>query len=163
MQWACCMEQHKNGSYHLAVLLDKAQRWIRVKQHFHAGYHSAFAYIIKGDVAVLKSLNHPPVPIQPRTANATRAGKDRRSFKKAKCLSNSEVTRIVLQNKIHARKFRLDLAKRQANSQDTLLYDFVLNRSEKKLKELIDTVWEVEAAADKIQRSKLSRLQILQQ
>ena len=59
----------------MAVLLDKAQKGIRVKQHIHPGYHSAFAYIIKEDVAVLKSLNHPAIPIQPRTANATRAGK----------------------------------------------------------------------------------------
>ena len=31
---ACCMEQHKNGSYHfrIAVLLDRAQRWIKVKK-----------------------------------------------------------------------------------------------------------------------------------
>ena len=47
-------------------------------------------------MAVLKSLNHPAIPIQPRTANAARAGKGRRSFKKAKRLSNSEVAKIVL-------------------------------------------------------------------
>ena len=28
IQWACCMEQHKNGSYHfhMAILLERAQR-----------------------------------------------------------------------------------------------------------------------------------------
>ena len=33
IQSACCMEQHKNDSYHfhMAVLLERAQ-WIRVKQ-----------------------------------------------------------------------------------------------------------------------------------
>ena len=102
MQWACCMEHHKNGSnhFHTAVLLDKAQRWIRIEQHNqqqhgivvnfsdHAGYHSAYAYVMKEDVAVLKSQNHPAIKIQPRTANATRAraGKGRKSVKKAKRL-----------------------------------------------------------------------------
>ena len=149
MQWACCMEQHKNGSYHfhMAVLLDKAQRWIRIEQHIqqqhtssdHAGYHSAYAYVMKEDVAVLKSQNHPAVKIQPRTANATRAraGKGRKSVKKAKRLSNSEVAKIVLQNKIRVRIDLLALAKRQSQHRDTLLYDCVLNRSEKKLKELV--------------------------
>ena len=71
--------------------------------------------------------------------------------------------KIVFRNKICARIDLLALAKRQSQHGDTLLYDFVLNRGEKKLKELVDTVWEVETAADNIQRSKLSRLQILQQ
>ena len=32
-QWACCMEQHENGAYHfhMCILLNKLQRWIRVK------------------------------------------------------------------------------------------------------------------------------------
>ena len=82
--------------------------------------------------------------------------------KRLNALLNSEVAKIVLQNKIRVRIYLLALGKRQSRHGDTLLYDFVFNRSEKKLKELVDTVWEVEAAADKIQRSKLSRLQILQ-
>ena len=91
----------------MAVLLDKAQRWIRIKQHIqqehgivvnfsdHGGYHSANAYVMKEDVAVLKSQNHPAVKMQLRTANATRAraGKGCKSVKKAKRLSNSEVAK----------------------------------------------------------------------
>ena len=34
LHWACCMELHKNGSYHLhiPVLLDRAQRWMKVNK-----------------------------------------------------------------------------------------------------------------------------------
>ena len=40
IQWACCMEQHKNGSYHfhMALLLERAQRWIRVKRRIQEDY-----------------------------------------------------------------------------------------------------------------------------
>ena len=133
----CCDKQHIQQQHGIVVNFSD-----------HAGYHSAFACVVKEGVAVLKSPNHPAVPIQPRTANAKRArvGKGRKSVKKAKRLSNSEVAKIVSQNKICARIDLLALAKRQSQHRDTLLYDFVLNRSEKKLKEL-DTVWEVEAAA----------------
>ena len=114
-------------------------------------------------VKITPLLQFNPELLMPQGQGQARAGKGRKSVKKAKRLSNSEVAKIVLQNKIRARIELLALAKRQSQHGDTLLYDFVLNRSEKKLKELVDTVWEDIAAADKIQCSKLSRLQILQQ
>ena len=173
------MEQHKNGSYHfhMAVLLERAQRWIKVKQHIqedhgivvnfsdHPGYYSAFRYVMKEDQAVLKSKNHPEIQVQPRTANATRAraAKGSKKVKTVKRLSNSEVGKIVLQNKIHGRLDLLALAKCKSQQGDSRLYDFVLNRSQKKLKELVETVWEVETATEKIARSKMSRLDILKQ
>ena len=112
IQWACCMEQHKNGSYHfhMAVLLERAQRWIRVKRRIqedydiivnlsdHPGYYSAYRYVVKEDQAVLKSQNHPILAVQPRTATATRArARQGRKGKQPKRLSNSEVAHIVLQ------------------------------------------------------------------
>ena len=183
-QWVCCKEQHKNGSYHfhIAILLDKAKRWSKVKDHIqenygivvnfsdHAGYFSAYNYVMKEDDEVLKSLNHPEVVREPKTANATRSkaarGRAQKGTKKAnklKRLSNTEVASIVVSKKIHARVDLLALAKSTLKSGDHRLYEFVLNRSEKKVKELLDTVWEVETASDKIQRSKMSRLEILQQ
>ena len=174
LHWACCMEQHKNGSYHfhIAVLLDRVQRWMKVKKcvkdnynivvNFsdHPGYYSAYKYVIKEDQAVLRSSNHPTSVVEPRTASATkaRAGKGR---KKGKRMSNPEVASIVLQEKIHGRLELLALAKSRAQQGDSRLYDFVLNRSQKKVKELVETVWEVETATDKIARSKLSRIDIL--
>ena len=96
IQWACCVEQHKNGSYyfHMAVLLARAQRWIRVKQRIqedydivvnfsdHPGYYSAYRYVVKEDQAVFKSRNHPTIAVHLRTPSATRArqGKGYRSF-----------------------------------------------------------------------------------
>ena len=79
----------------MAVLLERAQRWIKVKQIIqedndimvnfsdHARYFSAFRYVMKEDQAVLKSKNHPKIPVQPRTANAkrARAAKGSKKFK----------------------------------------------------------------------------------
>ena len=110
LHWACCMEQHKNGSYHfhIAVLLDRAQRWMKVKKCIkdnysivvnfsdHPGYYSAYRYVTKEDKDVLRSPNHPTSVVEPRTASAirARAGKGR---KKGKRMSNTEVANIVLQ------------------------------------------------------------------
>ena len=178
IQWACCMEQHKNGSYHfhMAVLLERAQRWIRVKRRIqeaydiivnfsdHPGYYSAYRYVVKEDQAVLKSQNHPIIAVQPRTATATRArARQGRKGKQPKRLSNSEVANIVLKKKIHSRLHLLAHAKSMSRQGDNRLYDFLLNRSQKKVNELVDTVWEIETATEKVARSAMSRLQILQQ
>ena len=78
-------------------------------------------------------------------------------------MSNTEVANIVLQQKIHGRLELLALAKSGTQQGDSHLYDFVLNRSRKKLNELVETVWEVETATKKIGRSKLSRIDILRE
>ena len=68
----------------------------------------------------------------------------------------------MLQNKINGHLDLLALAKCKSQQEDSRLYDFVLNRSQKKLKELVKTSWEVERATEKIARSKMSRLDIMQ-
>ena len=112
------MEQHKNGSYHfhMAVLLERAQKWIRVKQCIqkehdivinfpdHPGYYSTYRYVVKEDQAVLKSSNNPTIAVQPRTASATRArARQGRIGKQPKRLSNSDVAKIVLRENVHGR------------------------------------------------------------
>ena len=73
IQWACCLKQHKNGSYHfhMAVLLDRAQRWMKAKQRIqedhgiivnfsnHPGYYTAFRYVAKEDQAVFEKSTPP--------------------------------------------------------------------------------------------------------
>ena len=176
LHWACCMEQHKNGSYHfhIAVLLDRAQRWMKVKKCIkdnynivvnfsdHPGYYSAYRIVTREDKDVLRSPNHPTSVVEPRTASAirARAGKGR---KKGKRMSNTEVANVFLHQKIHGRLELLALAKSRTQQGDSRLYDFVLNRSQKKLNELVETVWKVETATDKIGRSKMSRIDILRE
>ena len=111
-------------------LLERAKRWIRVKQRIqedynivvnfsdHPGYYSAYRYVVKEDQAVLKSRNHPTIAVQPRTVSATRArararamARQGRKGKQPKRLSNSEVANIVLQNKIHSHLHLLAHAK----------------------------------------------------
>ena len=56
LQWACCMESHKEGGFHfyMCILLHRSQRWLQVKNaikdtygivvHFsgHSGYPTAY-------------------------------------------------------------------------------------------------------------------------
>ena len=34
LQWACCMESHKEGGFHfhMCILLNRSQRWLKVKR-----------------------------------------------------------------------------------------------------------------------------------
>ena len=73
VQWVCCMEQDKNGTYHfhMCILLNKLQCWLKVKNCIkerhgivlnfsgHGGYHSTFTYITKQDKGYVTSGNHP--------------------------------------------------------------------------------------------------------
>ena len=120
--------------------------------------------MVKEDQAALKSQNHPTIAVQPRTVSATSSrARQGRKGKQPKRLSNSEVANIVLKNKIHSRLHLLAHAKSISRQGDNRLYDFMLNRSQKKVNELFDTVWEMETATDKVVRSAMSWLQILQQ
>ena len=73
IQWACGQESHRDGGthYHLAIKLDKCQRWLRVRNHLatvnninvhfsdtHYNYYSAWRYATKEDVGALQSDGH---------------------------------------------------------------------------------------------------------
>ena len=152
------MEQHKNGSYHfhMAVLLERVQRWTRVRQRIqkdydivvnfsdHPGYYSAYRYAAKDDKAVLKSRNPPTIAVQPRNASAIRArARQGRKGKQPKPLSNSEMAKIVLKSKILSRLHLLAHAKSISRQGDNRLCDFLLTRSHIKVNELVDTVWKL--------------------
>ncbi|KAJ7375250.1 hypothetical protein OS493_001995 [Desmophyllum pertusum] len=74
LQWVCCREPHIHGGshYHLAIKLDRCQRWLQSKQylqsqhdisvHFsnlHHNYFSAWKYVTKSDEHVVESEGHP--------------------------------------------------------------------------------------------------------
>ena len=70
VQWACCLEQHRNGGYHfhIAVKLQRCKRWLPSKSyltqqysisvHFSSSrdnYYSAWKYVTKEDDDVLRA------------------------------------------------------------------------------------------------------------
>jgi len=113
------MEHHKDEGvhFHMFVLLNKIQRWSMVKRyleeaenvvvHFssHAGYYTAYQYVTKEDIEVLKSENHPSSVAAPKTvpairkctANAT-SRKNARAARKR--LTNLDVSSIITSNGI---------------------------------------------------------------
>ena len=46
---------------------------------------------------------------------------------------------------------------------DSVLYEFVLNRGQKKLSELLKSVWDMQFAREKLERSSQTRLETLQE
>ena len=84
LQWCCSHEKHKSGGehYHLALKLEKKQRWLSVKRfledHYaievnfsnvRHNYYSAWKYVTKEDEQYEESQEHPDLlnTPQPRT------------------------------------------------------------------------------------------------
>ena len=75
VQWACCVETHKDGTphYHMCVKFSNNRRWKEGKNSFmrdhgvslhfssfHNDYASAYEYVGKEDTELCTSPNHPP-------------------------------------------------------------------------------------------------------
>ena len=179
IQWACCMEHHMDAGVHVhtCVLLSKLQRWKKVKKYLqehgnivvnlsgHSGYHTAYQYATKQDTQVLRSENHPASIAFPKTSSAIR---NRSSHKKGKGaqkkrLSNLEVSNIIVSHSIDSKLHLLALAKKRKTNGDSRLYEFVLNRGEKRVNELIQSVWSMERAQQTLDRRSMSRTDLLKQ
>jgi len=180
VQWACCMEQHKDEGvhFHMCVLLSKLQRWSMVKRYLqevehvvvnfsgHAGYYTAYQYVTKEDTEVLRSDNHPSSVAAPKTLPALRKctakAKSRKNVRAdKKRLTNLEVASMITSNGIDSKLHLLALAKKRKTDGDSRLYEFVLNRGEKKVNELIQSVWAMEKAQQTLDRRSMSRIEIL--
>lgn len=74
VQWVCCREKHRKGGdhYHLAIKLDRNQRWMMSKRYLrstygitvhyssrHHNYNSAWLYVTKSDSEFKESSGHP--------------------------------------------------------------------------------------------------------
>ena len=66
----------------------------------------------------------------------------------------------MLKHNLRSRIDLLAFAKCRFDAGDKRLYEFELNRGETQLNDLIHLVWEMEAAKEKQERSKLTRLDI---
>ena len=97
IQWCCCMEDHKTCGkhYHIALKLNRVQRWLAskryLKDHYditvhysskHHNYYSAWQYVTKSDQEYLQSERHPDLrnSNEPRTATASRAKRQSRKL-----------------------------------------------------------------------------------
>jgi len=82
--------------------------------------------------------------------------------KRSRRLSCYEVSNIILEKKIQNRTELLALASAQKAEGKTDLAEFVMNRGNRVVEECISTAWEMEKASEVLERSKLTRLQILE-
>ena len=85
--WSCCLEEHKDGGlhFHLAIKLDRNQRWISSKTYLidvygisvhysnrHYNYYSAWKYVTKSDACYIESEGHPRLDdTEPQTSSAS--------------------------------------------------------------------------------------------
>ena len=165
--------------FHMCVLLDKLQRWCKVKRYLqehhditvnfsgHPGYHTAYQYVMKEDSQVLRSAGHPVCIAAPKTLQAMRkrarvstsAGKTTATENRR--LSNLDVSGMIISNGIDSKLHLLALAKKNKTDGDSRLYEFVLNKGEKKVSELIQSVWSMEVAQQTLERRSMSRIDLL--
>ena len=120
--------------FHMCFPLSKNQRWLKLKNLLkdrfsivvnfsgHSGYHTAFEYVTKEDPEFWTSLNHPRTVQAPRTLDATKAMLEVLAYANSRKLVG-----------------------------DSALYEFVLNRGQKKLSELLKSVWDMQFAREKFE------------
>lgn len=77
-------------------------------------------------------------------------------------LSCFDVSNIIVEKKIKNRTELLALASAQKAEGKTDLAEFVVNRGNRVVEEVIATAWEMENASEVLKRSKLTRLEILE-
>ena len=181
--WVCSQEQHSSGGvhYHMAVKLASLRRWVKVRNYLqeqhgikvnfsnkHCNYYSAWNYTVKEDSCYLKSANHPDLE-DPHTtgASSTRVrlyeGSDHSSKRKKarRGLSIYDVSQIAVGKGIKTRLELVFLANEQKNEGKCELAQFIANRGSKSVDEALSVGWEFEEAGKNLQRTRLSRIEIL--
>ena len=92
---SCCQERHKGGGahFHMALLLNKATRWLRVQEYLdnflgiavnfsgHGGYYTAYNFVLKEDLNVEFSMGHPKKVMKPRMYVASKTKSRQRKVK----------------------------------------------------------------------------------
>ena len=192
LQWCCCLEDHEDGGkqYHLAIKLQKKQRWLQVKRfllgrfgisvHFssvHHNYFSAWQYVTKSDPNYLQSDNHPDLsngePPRTNTAGVSSVlmredsnsdsenGSGQRCRKRKKRLTSLQVSEIIQEKSIKTRTELLALAQLQKNEGKTDLAEFIMNRQPKVIAQLLKNTWDMFNAQAKLERMRKTRLELL--
>ena len=180
VQYACSRESHADGGmhYHMAIKLDRNQRWLRVKRSLeaahnivvnfrgtHPNYYTAYRYVTKEDGNAVHSDDHPVLHNPPPTQAALEVltqGRGRKR-KRADRLTNFEVGEIVRANQLKTRLHILAFAEKQRADGKTDLAEFIFNRGKKNVDEIIATAWEMARAEAALERAQLRRIEILRQ
>ena len=188
LHWVCCLENHSQVGvhYHMAVKLNRNQRWLWVKDKLksefgvavnfsanHANYYGAWRYVTKEDKHYIESPDHPDLANNagPRTMSALQSVNKVRKRKqrwpkvgkenKVKRLTNFDISELILEKKITSRLQLLAMENTQKTAGKTDLTQFVLNNNEKKLNDIINTTWEMHNAQETLNRKSKSRMGIL--
>jgi hypothetical protein len=192
IQWCCCLEDHEDGGkhYHLAIKLEKKQRWINVKKfllqtynisiHFssvHHNYFSAWQYVTKSDLDYEQSDGHPDLTNAeaPQTDSASVVTSqlreesdsegdgsfDKTCRKRKKRLSALQVSEIIHAKSIKTQTELFALAQEQKHNGKCDLSEFIMNRQPKAIAHILKTTWDMSNAQAKLDRSRKTRIELL--
>jgi len=176
VQYAVCLEQHKDGTphYHMCLKLNKQRRWkgvrnilssrYKINVNFsdkYSNYYACYQYVIKCDPEYLVSDGHPNLINPPRTAAATEQRRQSSKRARRKSFDALDLADIIVSQNIHTKTELLKLAQTQRKNGKRDLALFVLNNIDKCVK-ILETTWDMEAAESTITRSNTSRITILQ-
>ena len=177
--------------YHMAVKLESRRRWLKfrnfldtthgIKVNFsgaHVNYYSAWLYATKDDKEYIQSSNHPDLTNGdfPVTTNASLCvqsnavdgepshdskGADGQK-RKRKRMSIFDVSQLAVSKKIQTRLELLVFANQQKREGKSDLAMFIANRGSKAVEEALNVGWELEEAEKKLERSRLTRIEVLE-
>ena len=172
--------------YHMAIKLEKGVRWFQVRKYLdenfgikvnfsdnHTTYYSAYRYVTKEDKDALHLPCDPAltdVPPQTESAVATKkrkakAKQQRRNSKKrgGDRLSTFDVCELVQAKSISSRLELVSLAAAQVREGKTALAEFIANRGSKAVDEAIQLAKEFAEAETRLNRSKKTRIELLEE
>ena len=164
----------------------KNRRWLPIKWelknnhnvilHFcdsHANYYAAWCYVTKSDKSYLQSVRQPDLKdaTVPQTSNACQANCCRRKTKNIVCenknknklinKTNKTVSEIISHKNIKNKTQLYALAQTLKNEGKDDLFTLLINKTSKKIEELICTTWEITNSFSEMKRSPKGRVEIL--
>ena len=83
--------------------------------------------------------------------------------KEPKRLTNKEVPKVLVENKIRTETKPMFAAKEQKNNGEGNIHSFIMNKSQKALSNLMHATWKMENAAKVEERACKSQMGVLQQ
>ena len=89
--------------------------------------------------------------------------KERKSKKRKKRLAPFELSEIIVEKGIRTRTESLAFANKQKLEGKCDIAEFIVNRGPRVVAEVLNTAWEMTNAQDKLERSKKTRLELLQE
>ena len=139
-----------------------------ISLHFpdeHDSYYGAYKYVVKSDTKVHLSVEHPNLSEagslktkhcmkankRKEKSSTSETAKEDKKYTKLPRLSNYDISKFLVTNKIKTRTELFAIAHTQKQHGKEDLPNFILSGSSKPLDDLIDNTWEMEAAPEKLQ------------